>query len=138
MGVGNLLAIRADERAREAAALPQLEAYPWKHGARDHVCIRGRRHSPLLRYVVPGIEGRLVWPSGLTFVALFMLGASRALVTVDQWWRSAHTVGRCLGAHQRHRVHGMGAVLAMARSERRDAAPAAIRFGKTSIAARDF
>lgn len=28
MGVGNLLSIRADERAREAAALPELEAYP--------------------------------------------------------------------------------------------------------------
>ena len=32
MGVGNLMAIRAEERAREAAGLPELERYPWKHG----------------------------------------------------------------------------------------------------------
>src|SRR5215204_490430 len=32
MGVGNLVAIRADERARAAAGLPELETYPWKHG----------------------------------------------------------------------------------------------------------
>jgi hypothetical protein len=36
MGVGNFLAIRADERAREAADLPEQEAFPWKHApARD-------------------------------------------------------------------------------------------------------
>src|SRR6516165_2010850 len=31
MGVGNFLSIRADEKAREAAGLPEQEAYPWKH-----------------------------------------------------------------------------------------------------------
>jgi VIT1/CCC1 family predicted Fe2+/Mn2+ transporter len=88
MGVGNLLSIRADERAREAAALPQLEAYPWKHGVATTLAFVVAGTIPLLPYVVPGIDSQLVWSSVLTFVALFMLGASRALVTVDRWWRS--------------------------------------------------
>jgi hypothetical protein len=32
MGVGNLLAIRAQECAREVEDLPEQEAYRWKHG----------------------------------------------------------------------------------------------------------
>jgi len=88
MGVGNLLSIRADERAREAAALPQLEAYPWKHGLATTLAFMVAGTIPLLPYVVPGLDSRLIWSSVLTFAALFTLGASRALVTVDRWWRS--------------------------------------------------
>jgi VIT1/CCC1 family predicted Fe2+/Mn2+ transporter len=29
-----------------------------------------------------------LWSTVLTFAALFLLGASRALVTVDRWWRA--------------------------------------------------
>jgi vacuolar iron transporter family protein len=43
---------------------------------------------PLVPYLLPAIENRLLWSSVLTFVALFVLGASRALVTIDRWWRS--------------------------------------------------
>jgi VIT1/CCC1 family predicted Fe2+/Mn2+ transporter len=35
-----------------------------------------------------GVEQRLLWSSVMTFGALFLLGAARALVTVDRWWRS--------------------------------------------------
>jgi VIT1/CCC1 family predicted Fe2+/Mn2+ transporter len=88
MGVGNLLSIRADERAREAADLPELEAYPWKHGIATALAFVIAGTIPLLPYLLPATGSRLLWSSTLTFVALFALGASRALVTIDRWWRS--------------------------------------------------
>jgi VIT1/CCC1 family predicted Fe2+/Mn2+ transporter len=88
MGVGNLLSIRADERAREAADLPELEAYPWKHGLATTIAFVIAGAIPLIPYLVPGADRRLLWSSMLTFATLFVLGASRAFVTVDRWWRS--------------------------------------------------
>jgi len=88
MGVGNLLSIRADERAREAADLPELEAYPWKHGIATTAAFMVAGVVPLVPYLLPAIENRLLWSSVLTFAALFVLGASRALLTIDRWWRS--------------------------------------------------
>lgn len=88
MGAGNFLAIRADERAREAADLPEQEAFPWKHALATLVAFVVAGAIPLLPYVILGIDRRLFWSSTLTFAALFLLGALRALVTVDRWWRS--------------------------------------------------
>jgi VIT1/CCC1 family predicted Fe2+/Mn2+ transporter len=112
MGVGNLLSIRADERAREAAALPQLEAYPWKHGLATTLAFVVAGTIPLLPYVVPGIENRLVWSSVLTFAALFTLGASRAFVTVDRWWRSGLET-LALGAVVAVTAYGAGTIGAL-------------------------
>ena len=88
MGAGNLLAIRADERARAAAGLPELEAFPWKHGLATMLAFMSAGIVPLLPYVLAGTRGQVYWSTALTFLALFGLGASRALVTVDRWWRS--------------------------------------------------
>jgi vacuolar iron transporter family protein len=88
MGVGNLLAIRADERARAAANLPELEAFPWKHGLATLLAFVVAGAIPLLPFVIPALETRTLWSTVFTFVALFVLGASRALVTIDRWWRS--------------------------------------------------
>jgi VIT1/CCC1 family predicted Fe2+/Mn2+ transporter len=82
------LSIRADERAREAADLPELEAYPWKHGVATTIAFVLAGAIPLIPYLVAGANRHLLWSSVLTFAALFLLGASRALVTVDRWWRS--------------------------------------------------
>jgi len=88
MGVGNLVAIRADERARAAAGLPELETYPWKHGLATMLAFVVAGTIPLVPYVIPALHQRGWWSSGLTFLTLFALGALRALVTVDRWWRS--------------------------------------------------
>jgi VIT1/CCC1 family predicted Fe2+/Mn2+ transporter len=88
MGVGNFLSIRADERAREAAGLPEQEAFPWKHAVATLCAFVGAGVIPLLPYLVPYVERRLLWSSASTFAALFALGASRATVTSDRWWRS--------------------------------------------------
>jgi VIT1/CCC1 family predicted Fe2+/Mn2+ transporter len=88
MGVGNFLAIRADERAREAANLPEQEAYPWKHAVATFLAFVAAGSVPLVPYVIPHLARPLFWSTVGTFSALFALGAARALVTVDRWWRS--------------------------------------------------
>src|SRR4030095_15365368 len=88
MGAGNFLAIRADERAREAADLPEQETFPWKHALATLVGFVLAGGIPFAPYVMRGVEQRLLWSSVLTFAALFTLGAARALVTVDRWWRA--------------------------------------------------
>jgi VIT1/CCC1 family predicted Fe2+/Mn2+ transporter len=109
MGAGNLLAIRADERAREAADLPELEAFPWKHGLATTVAFIVAGIIPLVPYLIPGVERGLLWSSVLTFAALFGLGASRALVTVDRWWRAGlETLG--LGAVVALAAYGAGMI----------------------------
>jgi VIT1/CCC1 family predicted Fe2+/Mn2+ transporter len=89
MGVGNLLAIRADERAREAAGLPELEAHPWKHGLATLVAFVVAGSVPLLPYVLPVASGtRGTVSTLLTFICLFLIGAGRAVVTQERWWKS--------------------------------------------------
>jgi hypothetical protein len=53
MGVGNFLAIRADERAREADGLPELEHHPWKHGLATLLAFVVAGAIPLVPYVLP-------------------------------------------------------------------------------------
>jgi vacuolar iron transporter family protein len=88
MGVGNLLAIRADERAREAADLPELETYPWKHGLATLLAFVVAGAIPLVPYFVPNTREPLLWSTASTFLALFVTGALRAIVTTDRWWKS--------------------------------------------------
>lgn len=61
------------------------------------------------------MESRLVWSTVLTFVALFMLGASRALVTVDRWWRSGLET-LALGAVVAMTAYGAGRIGALVAS----------------------
>jgi len=89
MGVGNFLSIRADERAREADGLPELETYPWKHGMATLVAFVVAGAVPLLPYLLPlDPTGRLTASTVMTFVALFGLGGLRGVVTRDPWWRT--------------------------------------------------
>jgi VIT1/CCC1 family predicted Fe2+/Mn2+ transporter len=89
MGVGNLLAIRANESARAADNLPEEEAYPWKHGAATLVAFVGAGAVPLLSYLLPIADAdRLAWSVSLTMASLFAVGAARAVLTRDRWWRT--------------------------------------------------
>lgn len=89
MGVGNYLSIRADERAREAEGLPELERYPWKHGLATLVAFVVAGAVPLAPYLFSGTASQqLALSVAFTFMALFALGASRALVTRDRWFRT--------------------------------------------------
>jgi VIT1/CCC1 family predicted Fe2+/Mn2+ transporter len=111
MGVGNLIAIRSDEKASEAARLPELEAYPWKHGVATLLAFVTAGAIPLVPYLLP-VADRLTWSTALTFLALFGLGASRAAVTTDRWWRSGLET-LALGLIVAAAAYGAGALGAM-------------------------
>jgi vacuolar iron transporter family protein len=87
MGVGNFLAIRADERAREAEGLPELERHPWKHGLATLVAFVVAGAVPLIPYLFLRASP-LAMSTIMTFSTLFVLGALRALVTRDRWWHT--------------------------------------------------
>jgi vacuolar iron transporter family protein len=112
MGAGNLLAIRADERAREAADLPELEAFPWKHGLATTIAFVTAGVIPLLPFVIPAVESRTFLSTVLTFGALFTLGALRALITIDRWWRSGLET-LLLGSLVALAAYGAGKVVAL-------------------------
>jgi VIT1/CCC1 family predicted Fe2+/Mn2+ transporter len=86
MGAGNLLSIRADERARAAARLPELETFPWKHGLATMIAFMAGGVIPLLPYALSGVQNELVWAFVLTFAALFAVGVARAALTGERWW----------------------------------------------------
>ncbi len=112
MGVGNFLSIRAHERAREADDLPEEEAYPWKHGLATLVAFVVAGAVPLLPYVLPvTADLRFAWSAVATLVAMFLLGAARAAVTREQWWRTALET-LVLGAIVAATAYAGGAVVA--------------------------
>jgi VIT1/CCC1 family predicted Fe2+/Mn2+ transporter len=114
MGVGNFLAIRADERAREADGLPELERHPLKHGFATLVAFVASGAIPLLPYLVTAdATDHLLASTAATFATLFLLGASRALITRDRWWVSGIET-LLLGAVVAGTAYGAGRLVAAA------------------------
>jgi VIT1/CCC1 family predicted Fe2+/Mn2+ transporter len=120
MGVGNLVAIRAHERTREAQGLPEKETYPWKHGLATLLAFVFAGAIPLLPFLLPLTPGeRTVSAATVTFAAQFLIGAARASITTERWWKSgAETLG--LGVLVAAAAYGAGALVAWA------AAPASL------------
>ena len=114
MGAGNLLAIRAHERVRAAENLPEEEAYPWKHGVATLLAFVGAGSVPLLPFLFPGEFGaRALWSTGLTLAGLFIVGAARATLTRERWWRAGlETLS--LGALVAAAAYGASALVAAA------------------------
>jgi VIT1/CCC1 family predicted Fe2+/Mn2+ transporter len=114
MGVGNFLAIRADERARETDGLPELERHPWKHGLATLLAFVVAGAVPLMPYLFPGRSSRqLVTSTILTFATLFLLGAVRAAITRDRWWRTGLET-LALGTVVAAAAYGAGYLVALA------------------------
>jgi vacuolar iron transporter family protein len=112
MGVGNFLAIRAHESAREAEDLPEEEAHPHRHAIATFLAFVGAGAVPLAPYLTPGASGfRFVWSTVLTLAVLFGVGAARALVTTDRWWRTGLEM-LALGAIVAASAYGAGALVA--------------------------
>jgi VIT1/CCC1 family predicted Fe2+/Mn2+ transporter len=81
MAVGNYLSIRAHESVLEAQALPEEEASPLRHGAATFLAFVLAGAVPLVPYMVPRLSiDRLGSSIAFTFIALFAVGASRALI----------------------------------------------------------
>lgn len=114
MAVGNFLSIRSNESAREAQNLPEEEAFPARHAVATLLAFVTAGALPLLPYVLPPIRpGQFSWSVGLTFLALFSVGALRSLVTVDRWWRAGLEM-LVLGAIVAAAAYGAGALIAAA------------------------
>jgi vacuolar iron transporter family protein len=116
MGIGNFLSIRANESARAAQDLPEEEAFPWKHAMATLAAFVIAGAVPLVPYVVPTDAGdRLAWSAVMTAGALFSVGAARAAVTRDTWWRTGLEM-LVLGAIVAAAAFGAGALIARASS----------------------
>lgn len=91
--------------------MPEEEAYPWKHGIATLLAFVGAGAVPLIPYALPRFgEARLAASAAFTLLAMFLLGALRARVTREQWWRSAlETVG--LGTVVAATAYGAGALV---------------------------
>jgi vacuolar iron transporter family protein len=87
MGVGNYLSIRSHESMRAAQSLPEEEASPARHGAATWVAFAIAGAVPLLPYLA-GATGYHAFylAASLTLATLFVVGASRAAITIDRWW----------------------------------------------------
>jgi len=112
MGVGNVLAIRANESAREADNLPEEEAHPWRHGIATFAAFVGAGSVPLVPYLMalPGSTA-FVTSSLLTLLSLFAVGAARGAVTSGRWIRAGLEM-LALGALVASAAYAGGALVA--------------------------
>ena len=112
MGVGNYLAIRAHESAREADNLPEEEASPLRHGAATFLAFAGAGMIPLLPYMTgPSTESQFAISTFLTLSTLFGVGAARGTVTSGRWF-SAGVEMLGLGLVVAAAAYGAGALVA--------------------------
>ena len=88
MGVGNYLSIRAHESVLETQQLPEEEASPVRHGLATFAAFVLAGVLPLAPYMIPDLPvDRFALSIVFTLVALFVVGASRALIANVTWWR---------------------------------------------------
>jgi VIT1/CCC1 family predicted Fe2+/Mn2+ transporter len=117
MAVGNFLAIRAHESAREAQNLPEEEAHAWKHGIATFVAFVMAGAVPLTPFVLaPTARSLFGWSAAATLVALFAIGGVRTLVTADRWWKSGSET-LLLGVLVTAAAYGAGAMIAAVLSQ---------------------
>jgi vacuolar iron transporter family protein len=89
MAVGNYLSIRSHESVRETQNLPEEEAFPVRHATATFVAFVVAGAVPLMPYMVPVLPfDRFLSSIAVTFVAMFVVGASRALIARVRWWKA--------------------------------------------------
>jgi len=113
MAAGNYLSIRAYESVLETQNLPEEEAFPFRHGVATFLAFVAAGLLPLIPYMLPVLPiARFALSVLLTLLALFLVGASRALISNVRWWRGGvEMLG--LGAGVAAAAYGSGAVVAM-------------------------
>jgi VIT1/CCC1 family predicted Fe2+/Mn2+ transporter len=96
----------------EAQGLPEEEASPARHGAATFAAFLAAGSLPLLPYIVEGHAiDRFVISIALAYVALFAVGAARALISTVRWWTGgAEMLG--LGALVTAAAYASGALVA--------------------------
>ena len=111
MAVGNYLSIRAHESVLEAQELPEEEASPLRHGTATFLAFVLAGAVPLVPYMLPRLPfDRFGASIALTLLALFAVGASRALIANVRWWGAGFEMLE-LGAVVAAVAYGSGAVV---------------------------
>jgi VIT1/CCC1 family predicted Fe2+/Mn2+ transporter len=111
MAVGNYLSIRAHESVLETQNLPEEEASPVRHGAATFLAFVLAGAVPLAPYIIPAAPiDRFALSIAFTLLALFVVGASRALIANLRWWRAGLEM-LALGALVAGVAYGCGAVV---------------------------
>lgn len=89
MAAGNYLSIRSHESVLEAQGVPEEEAFPSRHAVATFLAFVGAGAVPLLPYALPAVFlDRFLLSFAFTMLTLFVVGASRSLVTNVRWWRA--------------------------------------------------
>ena len=111
MAVGNYLSIQSHESVLESQGLPREEVFPRRHAAATFLAFVIAGAVPLLPYTIPGLAFRFTVSIILTLLALFGVGASRALIANVRWWKAGlEMLG--LGAIVAALAYGSGALVA--------------------------
>lgn len=112
MAVGNYLSIRSHESVLEAQQLPEEESFPIRHAGATFAAFVTAGLVPLVPYMIAAYPGtRFPFSIALTLLTLFMVGASRALIS-NVTWPSAGLEMLGLGAGVAAIAYGCGAVVA--------------------------
>jgi VIT1/CCC1 family predicted Fe2+/Mn2+ transporter len=89
MAVGNYLSIRSHESVLETEELPEEEAFPFRHACATFLAFVAAGTVPLVPYMVRGTPiDRFAASIALTALAMFTIGASRALIARVRWWNA--------------------------------------------------
>jgi VIT1/CCC1 family predicted Fe2+/Mn2+ transporter len=89
MAAGNYLSIRSHESVLEAQELPEEETFPVRHAVATFLAFVAAGIVPLLPYIPAAIAvDRFALSIFFTLAAMFVVGASRALITRTRWWRA--------------------------------------------------
>jgi VIT1/CCC1 family predicted Fe2+/Mn2+ transporter len=87
MAAGNYLSIRSHESVLEAEGRPEEETFPARHALATFAAFVAAGALPLLPYLVPGTaSGRFFTATAVSLVAMFAIGAARALISRVTWW----------------------------------------------------
>jgi VIT1/CCC1 family predicted Fe2+/Mn2+ transporter len=89
MAAGNYLSIQSHESVLATQDLPEEEASPFRHAVATFLAFASAGSLPLIPYMVPvlGVD-RFTLSIVLTFLAMFSVGASRALIANVRWWKA--------------------------------------------------
>lgn len=112
MAAGNYLSIRSHESVLETQDLPEEEAFPLRHAAATFAAFVLAGAVPLMPYMIPiWTLDRFTSSIAFTFLAMFAVGASRALIANVRWWKAGcEMLG--LGAVVAALAYASGAIVA--------------------------
>jgi VIT1/CCC1 family predicted Fe2+/Mn2+ transporter len=111
MAAGNYLSIRSAESVREAQGLPEEEAAPARHATATLLAFVIAGAVPLLPYFLELPGPRFGASVALAFLTMFLVGASRTLVSRTRWWAGGVEM-LTLGALVMAVAYGVGALVA--------------------------